>query len=155
MAPRGRGAFTGTSFFPYDPSWRLHGRVAPASGDGANVPDGTFVPIADLVAQRDGEEIRLTLLWVDSYGGGLFLPFRDGTSGDATYGGGRYLLDQAKGADLGVTPSGDLVLDFNFAYHPSCAYDSRWICPLAPAGNVIAQPVRAGEMLPPPTGDQS
>jgi len=155
VAPGDRDGFTGMPFFPYDPSWRLHGRMAPASGDGAQGPDGTFVPIADVVAVRKGHEIRLTLLWLDAYGGGLFLPFRDGTSGDATYGGGRYLLDQAKGADLGATPSGDLVLDFNFAYHPSCAHDSRWICPLAPADNIIAQPVRAGEMLARPTGDQS
>jgi uncharacterized protein (DUF1684 family) len=98
--------------------------------------------------EREGHEIRLTLLWLEGYGGGLFLPFRDATCGVETYGGGRYLLDQVKGADLGVRAEGDLVLDFNFAYHPSCAHDPRWTCPLAPPGNVIAQPVRAGEMLP-------
>ena len=62
--------------------------------------------------------------------------------------GGRYLLDQAKGADLGTSPDGRLVLDFNFAYHPSCAHDDRWTCPLAPPDAVIAGPVRAGELLP-------
>jgi len=148
MAEGAREGFTGMPFFPYDPSWRLVGRVEPATGEGAHAPDGTFTPIGDVVAERDGQEIRLTLLWLEGYGGGLFLPFRDATCGAETYGGGRYLLDQVKGADLGVTGDGDLVLDFNFAYHPSCAHDPRWTCPLAPAGNVIAQPVRAGELLP-------
>ena len=148
MAEEAREGFTGMPFFPYDPSWRLVGRVEPATGEGAHAPDGTFTPIGDVVAERDGQEIRLTLLWLEGYGGGLFLPFRDATCGAETYGGGRYLLDQVKGADLGVTGDGDLVLDFNFAYHPSCAHDPRWTCPLAPAGNVISQPVRAGELLP-------
>ncbi len=147
--PRGRRTrFAGMSFFPYDPSWCLVARVEPSSGEAVRAPDGAFTPIGDVVAERDGAEIRLTLLWLDGYAGGLFLPFRDATCGVDTYGGGRYLLDQAKGADLGVTPAGDLVLDFNFAYHPSCAHDPRWVCPLAPPGNVITQPVWAGEMLP-------
>jgi uncharacterized protein (DUF1684 family) len=148
VAQDARAAFTGMPFFAYDPSWRLVGRVEPATGEGALAPDGTFTPIGDVVAERDGNEIRLTLLWLEGYGGGLFLPFRDATCGAETYGGGRYLLDQVKGADLGVAADGDLVLDFNFAYHPSCAHDPRWTCPLAPAGNVISQPVHAGEMLP-------
>jgi hypothetical protein len=83
---------------------------------------------------------------MDTYGGGVFLPFRDATSGLHTYGGGRYLLDTAKGADLGHT--GNLVvLDFNFAYHPSCVYSPRWSCPLPPAENTIALRVEAGEGL--------
>jgi uncharacterized protein (DUF1684 family) len=155
LAHDARAGFTGMPFFPYDPSWRLVARVEPATGVGARAPDGVFTPIGDVVAERDGQEIRLTLLWLEGYGGGLFLPFRDATCGAETYGGGRYLLDQVKGADLGVTADGDLVLDFNFAYHPSCAHDPRWTCPLAPAGNAIAQAVRAGEMLPSGDGAQS
>ena len=63
-----------------------------------------------------------------------------------SYGGGRYLLDTAKGADLGGT-DGSLVVDLNFLYHPSCRYNDSWVCPLAPAGNTITAPVRAGERL--------
>ncbi len=75
----------------------------------------------------------------------MFIPFRDATSGQTTYGGGRYLLDTAKGADLGT--NGDaLVLDFNFAYHPSCHYDPQWVCPLAPPPNRLAVPIEAGEL---------
>lgn len=89
----------------------------------------------------------LDVYWLDVYGGGLFLPFRDATAGDTTYGGGRYLLDTVKGADLGSTGSGQLLLDFNFAYHPSCHYSPRWSCPLAPPGNRLVEPIPAGERL--------
>ena len=87
----------------------------------------------------------LDVWWLASYGGGLFLPVKDVLAGTETYGGGRYVLDTAKGADLGGR-DGHLVVDFNFAYNPSCAYDSAWACPLAPPGNVLAIPIRAGEL---------
>ena len=91
---------------------------------------------------------RLTLFSLRDYAGGLFLPFRDGTSGHQTYAGGRYLLDSAKSADLGGDPlRGTLVLDFNFAYQPSCAFDSRWSCPLAPVENWLDLPILAGERM--------
>ena len=70
------------------------------------------------------------------YAGGLFIPFRDATNGTETYGAGRYLVDAAKSADLGGDPAaGTLILDFNFAFQPSCAFDPRWACPLAPPEN--------------------
>ena len=84
-----------------------------------------------------GEPQELALYWLEGYGGGVFLPFADATSGHETYGGGRYLLDTVKGADLG-DEDGRLVLDFNFAYNPSCAYDPRWVCPLTPPENRLA-----------------
>jgi hypothetical protein len=88
----------------------------------------------------------LTVWWLQQYGGGLFLPLRDATARSTTYGGGRYLLDSAKGADLGGT-LGTLVIDLNFLYHPSCRDNSQWQCPLAPAENTVAFPVQAGERL--------
>jgi hypothetical protein len=91
---------------------------------------------------------RLALFWLPEYSGGFFLPFRDATNGAATYGGGRYLIDSAKGADLGGDPArGTLIVDFNFAYHPSCAFDPRWSCPLSPPENRLEIEVRAGELL--------
>jgi uncharacterized protein (DUF1684 family) len=91
---------------------------------------------------------RLAIYWLREYSGGLFLPFTDATSGRETYGAGRYLLDTAKGADLGpgLEPA-TIVLDFNFAYQPSCAFDPRWACPLAPAENRLDLEVRAGERI--------
>ena len=81
-----------------------------------------------------------------SYGGGLFVPVKDASAGQGggTYGGGRYLLDTVKGADLGGS-DGSLVLDFNFAYNPSCAYDPAWACPLAQPGNTVAVEIPVGE----------
>ena len=93
----------------------------------------------------------VTLWWLEQYAGGLFLPLRDGTAGAAdpaaaSYGGGRYLLDTAKGADLGAR-DGRLVVDLNFLYHPSCRYDDAWLCPLAPPENTVAARVEVGERM--------
>jgi hypothetical protein len=88
----------------------------------------------------------LDVWWMEQYAGGLFVPLRDGSAGDTSYGGGRYLLDTAKGADLGDS-DGRLVIDLNFLYHPSCRYNEAWQCPLAPPGNTIGYAVQAGERL--------
>jgi hypothetical protein len=104
-----------------------------------------------LTFRLGGEECRLTVLSLVQYAGGLFVPFRDRTSGRETYGGGRYLFDTAKDTDglvLEITPgSPDLTIDFNYAYNASCAYSSRWACPLAPPENHLRVPVRAGEKV--------
>jgi hypothetical protein len=90
----------------------------------------------------------LSVFWMAGYAGGLFVPFRDLTSGRETYGAGRYLVDAAKGADLGGDPATNtLIVDFNFAFQPSCAFDPRWACPLAPPENRLDLPIRAGERL--------
>ena len=140
VAPAHRGGFTGMGFFPYDPAWRLAVVMEPRAGP---VVEGWQAVGRVAVAGAE-----LTVFWLTTYGGGLFLPFRDRTNGQETYGGGRYLLDTVKGADLGTTPSGSLVLDFNYAYHPSCAHDPVWTCPLPPPENTVPGAVRAGEMLP-------
>ncbi len=91
-----------------------------------------------------GQTLTLLLFWLLGCGGGVFLPFGDTTNGDTTYGGCRYLLDTIKHADLGQV--GDqLVIDFNYAYNPSCAYNRRWVCPLTPAENRLPVPIPAGE----------
>jgi uncharacterized protein (DUF1684 family) len=90
----------------------------------------------------------LGVYWMAGYAGGIFLPFRDATNGHETYGAGRYLLDTAKSADLGPGGApGSLVLDFNFAFHPSCAFDPKWACPLAPPENRLDLRIEAGERL--------
>ena len=93
-----------------------------------------------------GQAAELTLYWILGYGGGLFLPFRDTSAKTGnTYPGTRYLLDTIKGADLGQQ-NGQLMLDFNFAYNPSCAYHHRWHCPLAPQENWLKIPIPVGEL---------
>ena len=113
--------------------------LAVERSDGDTVPFTRFgvvhLPVGDL-----------DVYWLDSYGGGVFLPFRDATCGDSSYGGGRYLLDTVKGADLGGE-GGRLVLDFNYAYHPSCFYSDAWACPLAPPTNRLPGPIEAGERM--------
>jgi uncharacterized protein (DUF1684 family) len=101
---------------------------------------------AGILDTRWGE---LSLWWIAAYGGGLFLPVRDATCGPESYGGGRYMTDTVKGTfGRGVQVlGGDRVrLDFNYLYNPSCAYDDRWLCPLAPPENRLDVPIRAGEL---------
>ena len=152
--PPGRlSAWRGAAWYAYDPAWRVDARFEPA----ATVSRFDIPLAADGVARcgRVGtlhflvgsHDARLALYWFHGYGGGLWLPFADATTGRTTYGGGRYLIDTIKGADLGGTAE-RFVLDFNFAYNPSCAYDDRWSCPLAPAENRLAFAVEAGERMP-------
>jgi uncharacterized protein len=148
-----RLAFAGLAYFPYDPAARVPADLRPAEAEHITLEVSTGQPIAFTrigvcAFELDGTERSLDLYWLAGYAGGLFLPFRDTTSGGETYGAGRYLMDSAKGADLGTDEGGRLVLDFNFAYNPSCAYDPVWSCPLAPPGNRLDAAVRAGERTP-------
>jgi uncharacterized protein (DUF1684 family) len=145
-----RSAFAGLPFAPYDPALRFEAVLEPADPQRLEIPTATdgVVPFDRVgTVALDGLG-RLDVWWLGSYGGGVFLPLRDGSAGQGTYGGGRYLLDTVKGADLGGA-DGRLVVDLNFAYHPSCTYDPRWSCPLAPEGNRIDAPIAAGEQVPP------
>jgi uncharacterized protein (DUF1684 family) len=139
-------AFPGLPFAAYDESLRFVARVLGAEPAQLDVATSDGVVTLHRVGRLDLPVGRLDAWWVGGYGGGLFLPFADATNGAATYGGGRYLLDTVKGADLGGD-GGRLVVDFNFAYHPSCRYSPRWSCPLAPPGNRLAVPVEAGELM--------
>ena len=165
-------------WWPYDPRWRMTGTFEPAAvagpHDGAheeaaspaqgNAGLAALSPIlavpssgpSPFTVRRIGRVHlegplaghSLAVLWIEGYGNGLFLPFRDATSGSQTYGAGRYLLDTVKGSDHGADPfAGTLTLDFNMAYHPSCAYDPRWVCPLAPPENRLPVAVEVGERL--------
>jgi uncharacterized protein (DUF1684 family) len=154
LPPADRGALDGLPFYDYAPSGRVTAEVAGVTPEhydiatsGEDEETYGFTRFAVARFEFDGVERELELYWLDGYGGGLFLPFRDGTSGSETYGAGRYLLDTVKGADLG-TDGDRLVLDFNFAYNPSCAYDPKWVCPLAPYPNRLVTPIRAGERYP-------
>jgi uncharacterized protein len=143
-----RADFAGAIVARYDPGLRfeveLDTDVEPRRFETATGTDGVvaFDRIGVLHLPGVGD---LDAWWLASYGGGLFVPVKDALAGTETYGGGRYLLDTAKGADLGGR-DGHLVVDFNFAFNPSCAYDPAWACPLAPPGNVVAVPLRAGEL---------
>jgi uncharacterized protein (DUF1684 family) len=146
-----KATFEGLDYFAYDPGYRVLGQVSTDVEPVRHVIDlGEDGQITLVQFGRVGFQIptgigSLSLFWLAGYGGGLFLPFRDATNGSLTYGGGRYLYDTIKGADLGLE-DGQLVLDFNFAYNPSCHYNARWVCPLAPPENRLEFAISAGEM---------
>jgi uncharacterized protein (DUF1684 family) len=145
-----RPSFTGLRYFPADPSAVVEATVTPATG---SVDIDTGGPDGVVTYRRVGTATTpygpLALWRIEAYGGGLFLPLHDGTSGPETYGGGRYLTDTVKGTHgrgLVATGPDTVRLDFNYAYNPSCAYDDAWACPLAPPENRVTAKIRAGEL---------
>ncbi len=148
-----RAAFRGLDYFPYDRDLRVLADVEPAAPEPREIAGSAgstvvFTRFALAGFDLAGERHSLELYWLEGYGGGIFVPFGDATNGDESYGPGRYVLDSVKGADLGME-DGRLVLDFNFAYNPSCSYDDRWACPLCPPPNRLLIPIRAGERVRP------
>jgi uncharacterized protein len=153
LPPDSRGSFEGLDYSPYDPEARVLAELddieaPPQPIESSGREPILFRPFARASFALRGEPLTLEVAWLAAYGGGAFLSFRDATSGNETYGGGRYILDTVKGADLGEE-DGRLVLDFNFAYNPSCAYDPGWVCPLAPPANRLAVAIEAGELYVP------
>jgi uncharacterized protein (DUF1684 family) len=151
LTEESRERFGGVDYFAYDASMRVLAEVEPAEDEVRSIAGSagsciTFRRFARARFELGGAPQALELYWLEAYGGGVFVPFGDLTRGEETYGGGRYLLDTVKGSDLGEV-DGRLVLDFNFAYNPSCAYDPRWACPLTPPANRLEIAVRAGERL--------
>ncbi|PRY67518.1 hypothetical protein B0I08_106125 [Glaciihabitans tibetensis] len=174
LLPEDLASFAGLPVEPYDPAWRfelpLLDAAEPKRMDVETGTDGT-VPF-ERIGFVDVPDVGTLDVWrLASYGGGIFVPVKDALAGKpgGTYGGGRYLIDTIKGADLGsglaglgdaepesgLAGHGDtglqlggpetLVLDFNFAYNPSCAYDPAWACPLAQPGNRVAVEIPVGE----------
>ena len=150
LLPADRAGFTGLPIEPYDPAWRFTVDVVEADPQRMDVETGTdgIVPFERIGIAAVPGVGTLDVWKLGSYGGGIFVPIKDALAGrpGGTYGGGRYLIDTIKGADLGqgAGPT-SLVLDFNFAYNPSCAYDPEWACPLAQAGNTVSVEIPVGE----------
>lgn len=152
LLPDDRQVFSGLAVKPYDPDWRFVVEVTSAEPRQLEFETGTdgIVAFTRLgIAQVPG--IGDLDVWrLDGYGGGIFVPVKDALAGHpgGTYGGGRYLLDTIKGADLGQgRDPGSIVLDFNFCYNPSCAYDPAWACPLAQSGNSVVVEIPVGERV--------
>src|SRR5438132_11833983 len=142
IEPDERASFQGLRYFDPDPAYRVTARVEPGDGSELAIDTGgedgaiKFRRVGRLVFKLGGEDCTLTVLSLAQYAGGLFVPFRDLTSRQETYGAGRYLFDTAKDTDGLVleikTGSRDVVIVLNFAYNPSCPYSPLWPCPLAP-----------------------
>ena len=151
LLPAHREGFTGLAVAAYDPAYRFEVEVdGDVPAERLEVPTGTdgvvpFERVGRVHLPTPGGPVDLDVWRLTSYGGGLFVPVKDGLAGRETYGGGRYVLDTVKGADLGGDVlTGRVVVDLNFAYNPSCAYDPEWACPLAPAGNTTGVPLPGG-----------
>jgi uncharacterized protein len=167
LSPEDRRQFTGLTYFPYDPLLRVEALLTPERAEeelnleASGPHQMRFLPAGRLSFSLGTMPLALRVYWIDVYGGSLFLPFRDASCGEESYGGGRYLFDTVKGSDFLQAESaivaspeasrsygytgGQVILDFNYAYNPSCAYDARWVCPLAPHENRLPLPIRAGE----------
>jgi uncharacterized protein (DUF1684 family) len=143
--------FTSLSYYPYNPLLRFALPIEPLTDQkiiNINLQDDgptRMLPFGSLSFEINTQLVSLTLFWIMGYGGGVFLPFKDLTNAAETYPGGRYLLDTIKGADLGWEAD-RLIVDFNFAYNPSCAYNDRWSCPLPPPENSLPVAIRGGEL---------
>jgi uncharacterized protein (DUF1684 family) len=149
-----RATFRGLSHYPLDPSWRYAGyieryktaeRISIVTTAGKPRPCERW---GHVTFARDGQVLtlqvyRLLDLPERKGGEGLFLPFKDATTGKETYDAGRYV-------DLVGPEGGPFVLDFNRAYNPSCAYGDpdRFQCPATPAENRLPIAITAGERGP-------
>ncbi len=145
-----KATFKGLPYWDYNPEYRVVAKLDTdveaveyniSAGDDGSVRIRQIGQVQFSLPSGQG---TLGVFWIDGYGGGVFIPFKDASNGKDTYGGGRYLYDTIKGADLG-TIGDSLVLDFNYSYHPSCFYNPRWVCPLAPQQNRLDIAIEAGE----------
>jgi uncharacterized protein (DUF1684 family) len=147
--------FRGVPYFPFNSAMRF---VVPVDTDVEHKQQEVVMNASEAMKMTtvghlhftvEQQKVTLSLYWLDIYGGGLFLPFRDATSPQESYGGGRYLFDTIKGSNfLSSTDENgrmQIVLDFNYAYNPSCAYNDAWTCPLAPVENRLSVAIPAGE----------
>jgi uncharacterized protein (DUF1684 family) len=144
LTPEQRAGFTGLSYYPEDPALRIEAEL-----DTAVDPDEEIVMQTTTggtqVYRRSGKvrfEVDTTPAEITLYASpdqeDPFVPFRDATSGKETYGAGRYL-------EVERPQDGRVVVDFNDAYNPYCAYNPEWSCPIPPGENWLAVPIRAGE----------
>jgi uncharacterized protein (DUF1684 family) len=136
-----RDRFPGLDYYPLEESLVFEVELRPGDGAIVNVPtsDGqekVYTRVGSVVFTVGGADCHLTVY--DTGHPGLFIPFRDRTSGTETYGAGRYL-------DVDVDRNGQLKIDFNRAYNPYCVYADGYSCPIPPAENWLSVPIRAGE----------
>jgi uncharacterized protein (DUF1684 family) len=143
LTPEQKRGFDGLAYFPENPALRLEMAVEEfAEKDeiemqttGGDVQ--AYTRFGKIRFSVDGEEAELTIFASLQ---GFFLPFVDALAGKETYGAGRYLEPEMIGG-------GKLLVDFNLAYNPYCAYNEQWTCPITPRENRLKVPIRAGEKV--------
>ncbi len=143
LAHDDRHGFEGLDYFAPDPDLVFNLEVEPGDGSEVQFPTSddrvkTYRKAGRVSFEVDGDTAELTLY--DTGHPGYFIPFRDKTSGDSTYGAGRYL-------DIDPNDDGTVTIDFNLAYNPSCVYSDDYSCPLPPIENWLQVPIEAGEKM--------
>lgn len=139
-----RASFAGLSYFPENPALRLALPVEPPADPSPLVMQTStgetqsYQRHGRIRFAVEGEEVALTLFADEA--GALFLPFADALAGSETYGAGRYLEPH-------LLDDGRVLVDFNLAYNPFCAYNDDWSCPITPFENRLRVAIRAGERL--------
>jgi uncharacterized protein (DUF1684 family) len=147
--------FDGLAYYDPDPDYRVEARLEPVDDDDTFEMEMTaghpveYVRVAELTFDLAGEERSLYAYEQagDQSGETLFVPFRDETSGEATYGAGRYIELHPQDPDDLLVDGGEVPLDFNLAYSPFCAYNEAFACPIPPTENTLDVAVEAGEKL--------
>ncbi len=135
--------FTGLNYFPENPALDLRLKLEPIKEqDKIEMQTSTgdvqeYIRWGKIKFEVGGEPAELTV-YLSPGGHGYFLPFVDATSGQETYGAGRYL-------DLEPHADGTVDVNFNLAYNPYCAYNEHWSCPLTPFENRLKVRIEAGE----------
>lgn len=147
-----RRSFDGLRYFSPDASWRIEATVEPSLRTIVEIQTShehirQYERYAFLHFTVGRTVLRLTAfrpLQTHAHSHddeiALFVPFRDALAGQETYGAGRYL-------DVEASEGETLILDFNLAYNPYCAYSDQYVCPMTPPENVVSIPVRAGEKI--------
>ena len=138
--------FKGLKYFDINPAYKITGKIdRVTSGQVINITMSggeveEYEAYGNLTFELEGVKCALKIFKTPE--GNLFLPFKDLTSNKETYGAGRYL-------DFGVNDvkNNEIMIDFNKAYHPYCAYNQTFTCPVPPAGNTLNVAVKAGEKL--------
>jgi uncharacterized protein (DUF1684 family) len=154
LGPEGRREFDGIDYFEPDPDYRVEATVElddsdetvtmETTADGEQLYERAALLSFELPDQR-GETAEHTLVGyrrIDQSGGSLFVPFRDKTTGQQTYPGGRYMELHYEGE---LEDGATFALDFNLAYNPFCAYSDTYECPLPPRENWLEVAIPAGE----------
>ena len=148
IPPDEREDFDGLDYFDPDPDYRvtatveIHERPEPVEMDVSAGAPQRYLRVATLHFELDGETYELVGYRQQEDEDTLFVPFRDKTTGQQTYDGGRYIEFQTEGE---LEDGTEIPLDFNLAYSPFCAYSETFACPLPPEENWLETEIRAGE----------
>jgi hypothetical protein len=148
LSPKEKRNFKGLKYYPFNPKYVFCGQIERYSFHINNPKyyatfltnkgiNKRYIRYGTFHFKLDGKEYSIEI-YKSILSDNLFIPFKDKTNGKESYDGGRYI-------DAEILQGYKMVLDFNMAYHPSCAYNDNFICVLPPRENTLDVEIRAGE----------